>query len=252
MTYAFRVRFIFFRVQRLSFELEIYTHYMIPQRKMNRDCILQIYTVLYKISGSKKKLKLVGPKNSQCVRPSFLTFLPYLPYLRSLFPTMNSSFRLSVANSLGFETFVVESLDDHSQLYAFLVPDNVSQELAYEVRDFLQICFTNAGLSVDSTEFYEEGMYNYNWCGSRYLTMNLGKHLLFNVHYAIPTSLPFPPKPSCDPWVVVSVAYNSVKPDKFMCRYDTTEMAATTPENYMTTHNALKHKVDNFISKMLH
>ncbi len=171
----------------------------------------------------------------------------YIPYILTMF----SSFRLSVANSLGFETFVEESLDDHSMMYAFLIPDGVSQQLANKVRDFLQVCFSNAGFLVDSVGFFEEGMYNYNWCGSRHLTVNLGKHWLFEVQSGTPTSLPLPPNPSCDPWVVVAISYDSVKPEGSCMRFDTTEMTAATPENYLTTYNALKSHAIQFISNIM-
>jgi hypothetical protein len=162
--------------------------------------------------------------------------------------TMFTSFRLSVAKSLGFETFVEESLDDHEDHYAFLVPEDTPGDIAIQIRDFLQVCFSNGGFHVDRADFFEEGTYQYNWCGSRHLTTHLGRHWLFEVHPASSTSLPLPPKPLCDPWVVVAVDYDSLKPTGSYIRFSTTEMTAATPANYIATYNTIKDRAIQFIS----
>jgi hypothetical protein len=139
--------------------------------------------------------------------------------------------RLSVANTLGFETFVKESLHDSTLQYAFLVPHEVCKKVAEEVRDFLHISFMNHGYRIVSTDWFDEGMYEYGQT-----IAHLERHWLFEVEASVATELPLPKRPICDRWVVSEVPYNSVKPDGCDTDFKTILMAATTPTRFQQKH----------------
>ena len=159
-----------------------------------------------------------------------------------------SAFRLSVAKSLGFETFVEESIHDYMEQYAFLIPEDVDRETAKQIRDFLQVCFSNNGYRVERADLFEEGTYEYNWCGSRHLTVHLERHWLFELAACERTTLPLPPKPSCDPWVVANVDYDSMRPAGSRIRYHTSYMTAATPATYMMTHERIRNSVHDYVN----
>lgn len=167
------------------------------------------------------------------------TFTPYiLPVTMSFL-----SFRAYVAKTLGFETFVPESLNDLSLQYAFLVPQETSMEVAEEVRDFLMVCFTNKGFRVANVSWFNAGVYDYNWCGSRHRTAELECHWLFEVVPETTTPYPIPPNPSCDRWLVVEVDYDDLRPQGSRVRFDTTYMTAATPLTFKATLDRVREHV---------
>jgi hypothetical protein len=173
-----------------------------------------------------------------------------LPTFQTISITSITSIRVSVRKALGFETFVEESLDDHCNLYAFLVPDSVDRTTAESVRDVVQVCFTNAGLRCESVQWFDEKTYEYNWCGSRHLTVHLDKHWQFKVVSDEATSLPIPPKPACDPWLVVSANYDEIKSENSFIRYDATYMTAATSETYMNVLHTIRTYVGDSIQRI--
>ena len=158
------------------------------------------------------------------------------------------AFRAYVAKTLGFETFVPESLNDLSLQYAFLIPQETSMEVAEEVRDFLLACFANKGFRVANVVMFDEGTYSYNWCGSRHLTAHLERHWLFEVVPEDTAIIPIPPKPSCDRWLVVEVEYDALRPEGSRVRFDTTYMTAATPPLFQATFERVRDYVANRVA----
>ena len=82
-------------------------------------------------------------------------------------------FRIAVRNQLGFETFHPESLDDHVEVYAFLIPSGIDGEVIDQLNEYLAAFFHLHGRETLKTSFHGMGTYMYNWCGSRHITAHL-------------------------------------------------------------------------------
>ncbi len=153
--------------------------------------------------------------------------------------TMFLHLRIAVRNCLGFETFIPESVDSQSLQYAFLVPRETPKALAEEVRDFLQVCFVNAGYRVVSATWLDSGNYE---------KLYLESHWLFEVvPETLCETLQIPKKPVCDPWVLAEVSYDSFLPEESCKRFETKHVAATLPEQFQETYHRIRNTVRDIV-----
>lgn len=164
-------------------------------------------------------------------------------------------FRLAVRNQLGFETFHPESLDDHVEVYAFLIPKGIDEEESNCLKDFLSAFFLLHSRQTIKASFYSMGSYMYNWCGSRHITAHLEEHLLFYVEPCISQNcMDTVKKPTCIPWLVVEVDYDHVyadlSPDS-RTRFDASIFAGVRTGEYHQVLERLRLQVRNEMSNRI-
>ncbi len=175
------------------------------------------------------------------------------------FLAMNfESFRVSVREALGFETFYPECLDDSVEMYAFLVPSGVSEEVRNQLSEYISTMFHNTGRICEGITWHDSGSYHFNWCGSRHISAQFDTHLVFWLAKPSEESAPLekkelPTKPETDRWIIVEVNYDSVRhemfPDSCM-RFDSAYAAAAKEGGYAELKQRLTESVKDIIQRI--
>ncbi len=166
------------------------------------------------------------------------------------------AFRVSVRNALGFETFYPKCLDDAIEMYAFLVPTGVSEDVRNALGAYISAMFQNAGRICEDVTWHDVGTYRFNWCGTRHITAHFDTHLVFWL--AKPSTEPvpsieLPPVPEVDRWIVAEVDYDSVREDLYpnsFITFDSIYSGAINAGRYLELRDKLTEYVKDSIHRM--
>jgi hypothetical protein len=148
-----------------------------------------------------------------------------------------SSLRLKCLGALGFEAFLPESLDDHEDLLAFMVPQSIHPDPALMM--YLEGLIIELGRSCKSVQWMSGGTYENNWYGSRCHTHILGPHILFHVLKESSTHHSHPLPQLAHSWVIACVDVDAMKPKNSVIRYYTYLHEAAQPEEFDNVHTRL-------------
>ncbi len=153
------------------------------------------------------------------------------------------SFRATALRALGFDGFFTDSLDDHTDLFAFLLPASFHKSHpTHDLITYLLHLFEVSGWKSNGTKILETATYETNHYRSRHYTHTLGPHILFRMEYVGPQQsqqqLLKPDLPYN--WSIVEADYDVLKPTDCRIRFSTFLYEAASPEEYMDVHGRLK------------